>query len=44
LHAGIAVNGRTIEAHAIFEGIFQFGWADSETLESSENIGEPETY
>ncbi len=42
LDAGEAVDRGTVEAHALFEGAFEFGRGDGEALEGAEHIGEPE--
>ena len=40
--AAVAVNGRAIEGHALFERVLELGRGDREALQEPEDIGEPE--
>ena len=42
LHAGEAVDRRSVEGHALFEGVFQLGGRDVERLGGAEHVGEPQ--
>ncbi len=42
LHPAEAVDGRTVEVHALVEGALQLGRRDGERLELAEHVGEPE--
>jgi hypothetical protein len=43
LNARETIDGRTIEAHAVLEGVLQFGGADGEALQIPQDVGEPQT-
>jgi len=38
-----AVDRRAVEAHAVLEGVLQFGRTDGEALEVAQDVGEPQT-
>ncbi len=42
LHPAVALDGRSVERHALLEGGLELGGGDREALERAEDIGEPE--
>ena len=44
LHPGVALDRRSVEGHAFFEGALELGRGDGEALEGPEDIGEPEAH
>ena len=44
LHAGEAVDRRTVERHALLEGVLQLDRADGEALELAEDVREPQPH
>ena len=42
LHAAEAIDGGTVERHAVFESVLEFGRTDRETLQIAEHVGEPQ--
>ena len=44
LDAAEAVDGRTVELHALVEGVLELGRGDGERLQLAEHVGEPEPH